>query len=182
MFQPQLTAAAVLLAVLAGTDAFAVAPAGLRLRDGSRPVWRRALKPLCAGPRMQVRQWVETAATDQGRDPVRLMPLKPLPDVIRIRTLVRPDFKGGEMAYADGLLGIGQKMNAGKSPRPAVAPATSACTHALPHVVPRGGSWRRDLRLQCMPVWRQVTGAPTCKRSKSSAARWAVMGIRRYSR
>ena len=36
---------------------------------------------------MQVQQWIESAATSQGRDPVRLEPLKPLPDVIQIRTL-----------------------------------------------------------------------------------------------
>jgi hypothetical protein len=74
-------ALAMFLMHVAVTDGFALAPLGSARRLCSRR-WVSS-----RGPHMQVQQWIEAAATSQGRDPVRLEPLKPLPDVIQIRTL-----------------------------------------------------------------------------------------------
>lgn len=89
--------------LVAGTDGFrfALAPAGsirqpccsssrsaagsMATAEFKRQRWTPADR--ISSPHMQVQQWVETAAAAQGRDPLRLEPLKPLPDVIRIRTL-----------------------------------------------------------------------------------------------
>lgn len=72
------------------------------LPAGGRGNWRASesvqrLPSVCsAGLSMQLQQadsttvpktWVDLAAAQQGRDPARLAPLKPLPDVIVIRNL-----------------------------------------------------------------------------------------------
>ena len=74
-------ALAMFLMHVAIKDGYALAPVGSAGRLCSRR-WASS-----RGPHMQVQQWIESAATSQGRDPVRLEPLKPLPDVIQIRTL-----------------------------------------------------------------------------------------------
>lgn len=66
-----------------------------------------------AQPRMQVRQWVDVAAEQQGRDPARLAPLKPLPDCLVVRELEKPVFGEGGLEFAGGLLGVGQKVSPG---------------------------------------------------------------------
>ena len=91
-----LAAAAVLALGSSGASAFA--PAARFHATLSPARTGRALAPAaprrCAsagaaagGARMQVAQgnWVDTVAAQQQRDPARLAPLKPLPDVIRIR-------------------------------------------------------------------------------------------------
>ena len=62
---------------------------------------------------MQVRQWVDVAAEQQGRDPARLAPLKPLPDCLVVRELEKPVFGEGGLEFAGGLLGVGQKVSPG---------------------------------------------------------------------
>lgn len=59
----------------------------------------------------QVPQWVQVAATQQQRDPARLVPLKPLSEVLVVRMPEKKEFAEGE--FAPGLLGLGQKINPG---------------------------------------------------------------------
>ena len=109
-------AAAVVLALGSGGGASAFAPAA-RFHATLPPARTgRALAPAasrrCAsagaaagGARMQVAQgnWVDTVAAQQQRDPARLAPLKPLPDVIRIRMPeVTPSTERASRRLVDG--------------------------------------------------------------------------------
>jgi len=81
------TVACLLMLHEEGTEGFAlVAPVtaimGSRLSP-ARP--RRSGRALMPPWSMQMPQWIDAAATQQGRDPLRLAPLKPLIEEIVIR-------------------------------------------------------------------------------------------------
>lgn len=102
---------------VAVTDGFApmINVGGRRVNSGvigSRPA-RAGVGRSAGAATMQMPKWVEIAASQQGRDPARLAPLKELDPAIVVRMSEKKDFESGETPYADGLLGIGQRVNPG---------------------------------------------------------------------